>query len=246
MNCSFSGLPVPTDKLFVLYYPPAMSYQTWDQSYFAAARAREALHSLTDALENFFGRYVLTRDLVPAVAAVLAGLITACLWVYLVTSGWGAMGFASRYLLPLLALALLFFGRVRLRRFFWRWRAWREEGSKAVDDELTAIREVMADLPEDPDAEDAAAIMRRKCPSVLSDLAFFGQNFNAFTYMDFVLSPRLIHPGEPKDLPQSHSLHRDAYYVGDVVYDSWRMFQKDRRRTVDPRFIGSGGRRGVI
>jgi hypothetical protein len=30
------------------------------------------------------------------------------------------------------------------------------------------------------------------------------------------------------------------------VYDGWRMFQRDRRDFSDPRFAGSGGRRGVI
>jgi hypothetical protein len=47
-------------------------------------------------------------------------------------------------------------------------------------------------------------------------------------------------------LPAGHNLNRDAYYVGNIVYDGWRMFQRDRRDFSDPRFAGSGGRRGVI
>ena len=49
-----------------------------------------------------------------------------------------------------------------------------------------------------------------------------------------------------EELPDKHSLHRDAYSVGDLVYDNWRIFHKDDREVEDPRFVGSGGRRGVI
>lgn len=246
MNCSFSGLPVPTEKLFVLYYPPPAAHETWHSSFFAAARAREALAAIVEALEHFFGRYVVSTKVIPGLIAAVAGSALALQWASTAYSEWSAMGFASRYLLPLLALVVLLFARSRLRGFFYRWRVWRTACREAVAKELAAIRRVRADIPDDPDAEEAAAIMRRECPAVLSDIAFFGNNFNAFTYMDFVLSPKLEHPGEQQDLPPHHSLHRDAYYVGDVVYDNWRTFHKDRRTPADPRFIGSGGRRGVI
>lgn len=246
MNCSFSGLPVPTGKLFVLYYPPAAAHETWDRSFFAAARAREALAAIIDELEHFFWRKVVTGRIVPGAVALLAGIALAALWAGLVADGWGGMGFASRYLLPFAALVALLFGRSRIRAFLQRWKAWRAKARETVFEELSAIRRVMEGIPDDPDAEEAAAIMRRECPGVLSEIAFFGSNFNAFTYMDFVLSPKLQHPAEPKDLPQSHSPHRDAYYVADVVYDTWRTFHKDRRTPTDPRFVGSGGRRGVI
>ena len=246
MNCSFSGLPVPTDKLFVLYYPPAAAHETWDRSFFAAARAREALSAIVEDLEQFFGRYVVTGKLALGIAACLLGIAIGATWGIWAWSDWGAMGFASRYLPPLLALASLWFGRSRVRAFLQRWRAWRSEGRETIRTELAAIRRVMEGIPEDPDAEEAAAIMRRECPDVLSAIAFFGTNFNAFTYMDFILSPKLKHPREYKDLPAQHSPYRDAYYVGEVVYDNWRMFHKDNRTLVDPRFVGSRGRRGVI
>ena len=156
------------------------------------------------------------------------------------------MGFVQRYLVSLAALALLLLGWSRVRAFLDRWRVWRQGGSDTVAQELATIRRLLEDLPDDPDAEEAAAIMRRECPAVISELAFYGRNFQAFTYMDFALSPNLRHPNEQKELPQEHSLYRDAYYVGEVVYDNWRTFHKDRRRMFDPRFAGSGGRRGVI
>ena len=246
MNCSFSGLPVPTEKLFVLYYPPAAAHETWHSSFFAAARAREALEAIVEALEHFFGRYVVSTKVVPGLVAAIAGTALALYWGSVAYSGWSGMGFSNRYLVPLFTLVVLLFARSRLRGFFYRWRVWRTTCRETVAKELAAIRRVRADIPDDPDAEEAAAIMRRECPAVLSDIAFFGNNFNAFTYMDFVLSPKLEHPGEQQDLPPNHSLHRDAYYVGDVVYDNWRTFHKDRRTPSDPRFIGSGGRRGVI
>ncbi len=246
MNCCFSGRPVPTDKLFILYYPPAAAHETWDKSFFAAARAREALAATREHLESFFTRHVVSRDTLPGIVATAAGLAVLATWLGMASGGWSDMGFARRYLLPAVGLPLLLVGRPRLRAFLYRWRVWRSVAREKVAEELAAIRTVIDDLSEDPDAEDAAAVMRRECPEALSEIAFFGSNFKAFTYMDFVLCPKFRHPVDQAELPQRHSPYRDAYYVGEVVYDNWRMFQRDRRLTVDPRFVGSGGRRGVI
>ena len=246
MDCSFSGLPVPTDKLFVLYYPPAAAHEAWDKSFYAAARAREALAAVREALESFFPRYVVTRRVVPGVLALLATAAVLAFWADGVLSGWSEAGAAARYLPPLAALALGLVAKSRLGAFRERLGIWRGGCKATVAAELAAFRRVLADIPDDPDAEEAAAIMRRECPDPVSQIAFHGNNFKAFTYMDFVLSPKLRHPADPSELPPMHSLYRDAYYVGEVVYDNWRTFQKDRRTPTDPRFIGSGGRRGVI
>lgn len=246
MNCSFSGQPVPTEKLFILYYPPAAAHETFDKSSFAAARAREALAAIRESLESFFPRFVVTRSIVPGIVALLAGVAAAAAWGAWAVGSWSDAGFAARYLPPLLALILIQIARSRLRAFRYRLRVWRDSCESAVQTELAEIREAIDGLPDDPDAEEAAVIMRRECPGVISDLAFFGRNFRAFTYMDFVLSPRLRHPADEAELPKRHSRYRDAYYVGEVVYDNWRMFHKDRRWPADPRFVGSGGRRGVI
>jgi hypothetical protein len=111
---------------------------------------------------------------------------------------------------------------------------------------LRAIEAEISKLPQDPLADEAAVVLRRACPDVLSELAFAGTYFRAFTYLDFVMYPQLSHPQRREDLPANHNLNRDAYYVGDIVYDGWRMFSRDRRDFSDPRFAGSGGRRGVI
>lgn len=246
MNCSFSGRSIPIDKLFVLYYPPAAAHEAWDKSFYAAARAREALAAIREELEAFFPRRVATGKIALGLLGFLAGLAVAVYWGTAIDTGWAGMGFAQRYLVPLLALALLQFGGSRLRAFLERGWVWRHGGRDTVVQELAAIRKILEELPDDPDAEEAAAILRRECPEVISELAFYGTNYRAFTYMDFVLSPKLQHPDEQKELPQEHSPYRDAYYVGEVVYDNWRTFHKDRRRMTDPRFAGSGGRRGVI
>ena len=246
MVCSFSGKPIPTDKLFVLYYPPAAAHEKWNKSFLAAARAREALSTTCEHLQCFFLRYVVTSKIVPGALAASAGLALLAAWVLPALSGWSEMGFASRYLLPLPGLALILFGKGRLGAFLERWRIWRQGCRHQVATEYAAIREIMDGLPDDPDAEEAAVVMRRECPDALSAIAFQGNNFKAFTYMDFVLSPKLRHPGHRAELPPMHSLFRDAYYVGEVVYDNWRMFHKDRRTVADPRFVGSEGRRGVI
>ena len=143
MNCSFSGLPVPTDKLFVLYYPPAAAHETWDRSFFAAARAREALSAIVEDLERFFGRYVVTGKLALGIAACLIGIAVGTYWGTSAWSDWGTMGFASRYAPPLLALASLLFGLSRVLAFLQRWRVWRDECRETVRTELAAIRRVM-------------------------------------------------------------------------------------------------------
>jgi hypothetical protein len=58
MTCSFTGQEIPTDKLFVLYYPPSMVHLNWAHSVYAAARAREALKAVTEELQSFRSRYV--------------------------------------------------------------------------------------------------------------------------------------------------------------------------------------------
>lgn len=246
MRCSFSGQLVPTDKLFVLYYPPAAAHETFDKSFYAAARAREALGAVRESLESFFRRFVVTRSLATGIAALIGGIALLAVWGSAVSQGWDELGIVIRYLPPLGSLVLLHMAKTRLTAFWRRLRVWRDSCEQLVASELASIRSIVADLPEDPDAEEAAAVMRRECPESISELAFFGSNFRAFTYLDFVLSPKLRHPAEETDLPQAHSRYRDAYYVGEVVYDNWRMFNKNRHLPVDPRFVGSGGRRGVI
>lgn len=246
MNSSFSGQSVPVDKRFVLCYAPAAAHEDWDKSYYAAARAREALAAIRDDLESFFWRFVVTRRVVPGALSLLAAIAVLAWWALSTFGRWTELGFAVRYLPPFVALVFLVIASSRLAAFRKRLSMWRGSCKAVVADELAAIREIVETLPEDPDAEEAAEVVRRECPGPISEIAFYGHNFKAFTYMDFVLSPKLRHPAEKADLPQKHSLYRDAYYVGDVVYDNWRMFQKDRRAHVDPRFVGSGGRRGVI
>jgi hypothetical protein len=246
MTCCFSGEEVPTDKLFVLYYPPSMAHHGWDQSVYAAAHAKHALTAAVEGLQSFHGRYVTGKQLPIGVVAGLAGVLLFGLWFATAVVNWSAAGFALRYLLPFLALVLTAVGLQRLRAFLRRRRLWQTTGQKTVEEELRAIQEEIAKLPADPSAEQAAVVMRRPCPDVLSELAFTGTYFRAFTYLDFVMYPQLSHPKRREELPHAHNLNRDAYYVGDIVYDGWRMFQRDRRDFGDPRFAGSGGRRGVI
>ncbi len=246
MNSSFSGQPVPVDKRFVLCYAPAAAHEGWDRSYYAVARAREALATIRDDLESFFWRFVVTPRVVPGVVALVAAIAVLAWWAAFPVGDWAEVGFAMRYFPPLVAVVLLGIARARLGRLRQRLSIWSDSCKAVVADELAAIRAILENLSDDPDAEEAAEIVRRECPGPISAIAFFGQNFKAFTYMDFVLSPKLRHPSDKSELPQMHSLYRDAYYVGEVVYDNWRMFHKDRRAHVDPRFAGSGGRRGVI
>ncbi len=246
MICSYSGRPAPKEKLFILYYPPAAAHEAWDKSVFAAARAREALKAAVAEMESFYSRHVISKKLYPGLLAAAAGLALLALWAFRLFAAGGGSGVAERYFLPLAGLILLGFGRFRLRAFLRRLRAWKARGEETVKAELEAFKARLAELPDDPDAEEAADVMRRECPAVLSEIAFQGVNYRAFTYLDFVLFPKLKHPARKDDLPGEHSLYRDAYYVGDVVYDGWRVFQKDRRGVEDPRFVGSRGRRGVI
>jgi hypothetical protein len=246
MKCCFSQSEVPTDKLFVLYYPPTMVHQKWEKSVYAAARARDALRVTAMQLRTFFKNYVVGKKLPGGLAVGAVGLVIFAHWLQSASVSWEELGFFRKYVQLLLALGLLSFGSFRLRRFLRRLRAWKLKGRETVGKELQEIEAQIAKMPEDPTAEQAAVVMRRECPDVVSELAFDGSYFHAFTYMDFVMFPRLKNPGSPQELPDKHSLNRDAYYVGDLVYDNWRLFQKDDRDLVDPRFVGSGGKRGVI
>jgi hypothetical protein len=246
MTCSYSGRPVPTEKLFVLYYPPSAAHETWDKSVFAAARAREALKAAVEELESFHSRYVVSEKFYPGLFAAIGGLALLAFWGFQLLTAGSETGVLIRYFLPFVAVILLGFGRFRVKAFLARLNAWKTRGSETVKAELEAIQSRLTELPDDPDAEQASDLMRRECPEVISEIAFQGANYRAFTYLDFVLFPKLEHPFAKEDLPDEHSMYRDAYYVGDVVYDSWRVFQKDRRGIDDPRFAGSGGKRGVI
>lgn len=246
MTCCFSGEEVPTEKLFVLYYPPSMAHHGWDRSVYAAARAKHALAAAAEGLRSFHRRRVVGKKAWLGLAAALAGVLLFGLWLAIAVANWQAAGFAPRYLLPLLALVLTAVGVQRLRAFQRRRALWRASGRQLVTEELGVIEAEIAKLPDDPSAEQAAVVMRRPCPDLLSELAFQGTYFRAFTYLDFVMYPRLTHPRRQEELPHGHNLNRDAYYVGDTVYDGWRMFLRDRRDFADPRFAGSGGRRGVI
>ena len=111
MHCSFSGQPVPTEKLFILYYPPAAAHETLDKSSFAAARAREALAAIRETLETFFPRFVVTRSVVPGIVTLVVGVAAAAAWGAWVVGGWGEAGFAARYLPPFAAIVLILFAR---------------------------------------------------------------------------------------------------------------------------------------
>jgi len=246
MNCCFSQQEIPNDKLLVLYYPPSMSHYGWDKSVFAAARAREALRHAVARLKSIYWSDVVGKKLIGGLVAGVIGLACAGWWIYtLSTAGTGA-GFLRISLLPFVGVVLLVFAHLRLKGFRRRATLWRRSGKDIVAEELRFIEEAIARMPADPSAEEAAAVLRRPCPEVISEIAFDGSYFRAFTYMDFVMYPQLRHPRVETELPDKHSLNRDAYYVGDAVYDGWRLFQKDQRELVDPRFVGSGGRRGVI
>lgn len=246
MICSFSGQKIPTEKLFVLYYPPSMAYQNWSESVYAAARAGAAIEAVKDELRNFRRRYVVGKDFAWHMAIGGLGLALLLYGVWVLAAGWSSAGFLSKFVAPFVGVILTLYGRFRYRAFAQRQRMWRDSGEAAARQELAEIEKMSNALPEDSSAEEAAPIMRRECPEVFSEIAFQGANFRAFTYLDFVLYHKLKHPTQREELPEQHSLYRDAYYVGELVYDSWRTFQRDRRDLVDPRFVGSGGRRGVI
>ena len=246
MTCCFSGKEVPTDKLLVLYYPPSMVHYNWDKSVYAASRAAEALGQLVSRLKSAFWSYVVGRKPVEGFLAGLAGVALIGYWLLIVTAGWDEAGLFRRYFAPFVGLLLLICAFFRLSAMFRRLRLWKNGGRQTVTEELAAIEQEIAEMPDDPSAEQAAVVFRRKCPDVVSEITFDGTYYRAFTYMDFLFYPQLKHPAAKEELPDKHSLNRDAYYVGDVVYDGWRVFHKDQREVIDPRFVGSGGRRGVI
>ena len=246
MKCCFSHRETPAEKLFILYYPPAMAHQPWENSVYACGRAGETLRETTNRLRKFFSRYVVGRKLALGLVLGALGLILFASWLKTAGSGWEEAGFLRRWGQLIAALGLVSFGSFRLRRFLRRVRSWKETGRDTVREELEQIEKGIEQLPDDPSAEEAADIMRRRCPDVLSQIAFDGVYFHAFTYLDFVLFSELKHPVSKEELPSKHSLNRDAYYVGDLVYDNWRIFHKDDRDLEDHRFAGSGGRRGVV
>lgn len=246
MTCSFTGQEIPTDKLFVLYYPPSMVHLNWSHSVYAAARAREAIAGVQDELRTFRGRYVVGPNFYLHMAIGLTGLALLGYWALTLATRLSEAGFLSVFVAPFVGLILALYGRYRYRAYAARKALWKEQGAAAAEAELKEIQEAISAMDEDPTAEQAAPVMRRECPEVFSSIAFQGANFRAFTYLDFVLFRQLKNPTKKEELPENHSLNRDAYYVGETVYDSWRTFQRNRTDTVDPRFIGSGGRRGVI
>ena len=246
MNCCFSGKDIPTDKLLILYYPPSHVHYDWDKSVYAAARAGEALKSLTESLRSFRKRFVMGSKPLAGFLLAAVGLVLLAHWVLWVVMNWSDASFFFRYIEPLAAAIILLFARFRIGALMRRRRRWKEEGRQTVDDELAQIREAISGMSGDPSAKEAAVVMRRKCPDVISEIAFDGSYFRAFTYMDFLFYPQLKHPKAKQELPDKHSLNRDAYYVGNIVYDGWRLFHKDQPELVDPRFAGGGGRRGVI
>lgn len=246
MTCFFSGKEIPPDRLFALYYPPAMAHYNWDKSVYATARAGEALKQIVDQLQSFHWRYVVGRKVFVGAIAGLLGLLLLVAWLYTLAAGWDEAGVVRKYVQPAAALVLLWLARFRIRAFLRRLRNWKSKGESTVLEELKAIEAEIAKMPEDPTAEQAAVVVRRLCPDVISEIAFDGTYFRAFTYMDFVMYPKLKNPKTREELPTQQSLNRDAYRVGDVIYDGWRVFHKDQRELADPRFAGSGGRRGVI
>lgn len=246
MTSSFNGQEVPTDKLFVLYYPPSMVHLNWSHSVYAAARANEALSSVVDELKNFRQRYVVGPKFYFHMLIGAVGLSLLGLWAWTLATQGTEAGFLSLFVAPFVGLILTLYGRFRYRAYAARKSYWDDEGLAMAEKELKEIQAGITALESDPSAEAAAPIMRRECPEVFSTIAFQGANFRAFTYLDFVLFGQLKNPTQKEELPEAHSLNRDAYYVGDIVYDSWRTFQRDRQEQIDPRFVGSGGKRGVL
>lgn len=246
MTCSFTGQEIPTDKLFVLYYPPSMVHLNWSHSVYAAARAREALKAVSDELQGFRARYVVGPSFYLHMGIGVVGLGLLAYSGFTLATRASEAGFLSLFVAPFVGLILTLYGRFRYRAYAARKALWNESGKAAAEKELQEIQAAIQNMDGDPTAETAAPIMRRECPEVFSAIAFQGANFRAFTYLDFVLFRQLKNPTQKEDLPEQHSLNRDAYYVGDTVYDSWRTFQRNHTETEDPRFVGSGGKRGVL
>lgn len=247
MKCCFSGRETPTEKRFVLYYPPAMVHQKWEKSVYACGRAGETIKETVERLQSFFKLYVLDSKVISRLAMGVVGVVLFLLWLEAAYVSRVESGLLARWGQLLAAIILMSIGVFHLRRFLGRLHRWKESGRQVVLEELNEIGKLSAGLSSDPKAEEVALVMRRRCPDVISQIAFEGSSFHAFTYLDFVLFPELKHPASEKELPGNHSLNRDAYYVGDLVYDSWRVFHKDDRNLDDdPRFAGSDGRRGVL
>ena len=156
----FSGREIPAEKLFVLYYPPTMSHQKWDKSVYAATRAKEALDEAVRLLKSFHSRYVLGPGLALHLAIGVAGLALLGYWAWVVATGWNEAEFVSAFLAPFAGLVLALYGRFRLKRFLARRRLWSESGAAAVATELKEMEKAIAELPDDPDAEEAAPAMR--------------------------------------------------------------------------------------
>jgi hypothetical protein len=129
MKCSFSGEEVPTEKLFVLYYPPSMAHQGWDQSVYAAARAKNALQAAIDGLKSFHGRNVVGKKLVLNILVLAAGLALFGVWFAFGVANWATAGFGLKYLLPLVGLALTGYGFLQLRAFMRRRALWQKSGA---------------------------------------------------------------------------------------------------------------------
>lgn len=246
MICSLSGQEVPTDKLFVLYYPPSMAHHNWTKSVYGATRARDGVAAAIDELRNFEERYVKGPNLFLHSFVGVLGVALLTFWAFTLATRWEQAGFLSAFVAPFVGFVLLVYARFRYKAYAERKRIWKEVASQEVARELDEIKKLAAALPEDPSAEEAAPLLRRECPESFSEIAFQGKAYHAFTYLDFILFPRMKSPTTKEELPQRHSLNRDAYYVGEVVFDSWRTFHRDRREVIDPRFVGSGGRRGVL
>tara|TARA_Y100000588_G_C14276758_1_gene934726 strand:- start:5436 stop:6176 length:741 start_codon:yes stop_codon:yes gene_type:complete len=246
MRCCFSGRETPAEKRFILYYPPAMAHQKWERSVYACASAGETIRETVERLRSFFRRYVFNSKVISRLAAGVVGMVLFLLWLRAAYVNWMALGPLVHWVHLVVSIILMSIGVFHLRRFLARLHSWKESGRQVVLEELDQIGKMSAGLSDDPTAEEVALVMRRRCPDVVSQIAFEGSNFHAFTYLDFILFPELKHPANEKELPDEHSLNRDAYYVGELVYDSWRVFHKDDRHLDDPRFAGSDGRRGVL
>ena len=134
MTCCFSGEEVPTEKLFVLYYPPSMAHHGWDQSVYAAAHAKHALAAAIETLRDFHSRYVVGKKLWGGVALAVAGLLLFVVWLATAVANWPQAGFAQKYLLPFAALMVTALGFQRLRAFLRRRRLWQTSGRSACTD----------------------------------------------------------------------------------------------------------------
>ena len=97
MICCFSGQKIPTDKLFVLYYPPSMAHQNWSMSVYAAARAREAVEASLEELRNFRPRYLIGKRLALHLAIGAVGLALLGYWGYVAATGWAQAGILKAF-----------------------------------------------------------------------------------------------------------------------------------------------------